>query len=476
MFSDRLDAGIQLGERLQHLKGEDLVVLGLPRGGVPVAFQVAKALAAPLDVIVVRKLGVPFQPELAMGAVGEGGVRVLNEDVVSMSGVTSEQLTAVEAREREELERRAVLFRHGHPRVSLVGRVAVIVDDGIATGSTARAAAQVARALGATRVVVTAPVAPRGVNGRLAGDADEVIVVDTPDPFYAIGEFYRDFTQTSDAEVSEWLDRASVRSGADHPSLLVGEDPSHVDIEVEVLAGGHRLGGHLTIPERTHGVVVFAHGSGSSRHSPRNRQVAEALNTGGLGTLLFDLLTPEEGLDRSNVFDIELLAGRLMEAVDWLTGSRTWSQHPIGFFGSSTGAAAALWAASEIESDLGAVVSRGGRPDLASAHLARVKAPTLLIVGSRDPIVLDLNRAARDELRCESSLEVIPDAGHLFEEPGALDQVARLARDWFTVHFRAWAVSAGSHAGSAAVGVTPNEWGSTDRSTAGGHLEHTRRE
>lgn len=208
MFRSRVDAGQQLAKRLQHLKGEDTVVLGLPRGGVPVAFQIAKSLNAPLDVIVVRKLGVPYQPELAMGAIGEGGVRILNEDVMSVTGVTSEQLEEVEAGEREELERRAQLFRRGHPRVSLAGRVAVIVDDGIATGSTARAAAQVARAQGAARVVVTAPVAPTSVKDRLVREADEVIVVETPEPFFAIGQFYIDFTQTSDAEVTEWLDRA----------------------------------------------------------------------------------------------------------------------------------------------------------------------------------------------------------------------------------------------------------------------------
>ena len=227
MFSDRVDAGQRLAKLLEHLKGEDLVVLGLPRGGVPLAFQISKSLNAPLDVIVVRKLGVPYQPELAMGAIGEGGVRVLNEDVVSMTGVTSEQIGEVEAREREELERRAQLFRRGYPRVSLAGRMAVIVDDGIATGSTARAAAQAARAQGAARVVVTAPVAPTGVEDRLAGDADAVIVAETPEPFLAIGQFYLDFTQTSDAEVTEWLDRSRRRVAMEEVPVggSVGERP-----------------------------------------------------------------------------------------------------------------------------------------------------------------------------------------------------------------------------------------------------------
>lgn len=205
MFTDRVEAGRLLTGRLKHLKGEDVVVLGLPRGGVPVALQVAKALDAPLDVIVVRKLGVPYQPELAMGAIGERGVRIINDDVVSIAGVTPAQILEVERRERVELERRAQLYRQGKKRVSLVGRTAVIVDDGMATGSTAKAAARVARSLGATRVVVATPVAPVDVADRLAGGADEIVVAETPASFFAIGQFYLDFTQVSDREVRECL-------------------------------------------------------------------------------------------------------------------------------------------------------------------------------------------------------------------------------------------------------------------------------
>jgi putative phosphoribosyl transferase len=208
MFINRKEAGRSLAGRLEHLRGEDLVVLGLPRGGVPVAYEVAVALEAPLDVIVVRKLGVPGDPELAMGAIGEGGVRIVNESVLSMAGVRGEQLRKVEERERKELERRARLFRGEQERVPLAGRVALIVDDGIATGSTVRAAAQVARAQGAARVVVAAPVAPTETRSRLEADADEVVLVETPEPFFAIGQFYVDFTQTADEEVTDILTRA----------------------------------------------------------------------------------------------------------------------------------------------------------------------------------------------------------------------------------------------------------------------------
>jgi putative phosphoribosyl transferase len=419
VFADRIDAGRRLATRLLHLRGERLVVLGLPRGGVPVAAEVAAALGAPLDVILVRKLGVPLQPELGMGAIGEDGVRVVNDEIVRAARVSQDQLAEVEARERAELDRRSKTYRGDRPRLPLEGRTAVVVDDGLATGSTARAACQVARAHGAARVVLAVPVAPRDWVSRMGRDADELVCVDTPEPFHGIGQFYADFSQTTDEEVL---------------ARLLGT-PASRDGEVTVQAGRVRLGGHLTLPEGTTGVVVFAHGSGSSRHSPRNRYVAAVLNRAGVGTLLFDLLTAQEEHDRANVFDIELLAGRLLDVTGWLRSQPDLAGLRVGYFGASTGAAAALWAAAEPDSDIAAVVSRGGRPDLAAARLSRVMAPTLLIVGGHDDVVLDLNRRARALLQgCASRLTVIPGATHLFEEPGTLQAAAEAARDWFTDH------------------------------------------
>jgi putative phosphoribosyl transferase len=194
-----------------------------------------------------------------------------------------------------------------------------------------------------------------------------------------------------------------------------------------------RLAGQLTVPSGAAGIVVFAHGSGSSRHSARNRYVASVLTAAGLGTLLFDLLTPHEEPDRSAVFDIPLLAGRLRAATTWLRGQPEARRARIGYFGASTGAGAALWAAAD-DGAIAAVVSRGGRPDLAEPRLAAVRAATLLIVGADDERVLALNRAAQARLRCENALEVVPGAGHLFEEPGTLQHAAEAARDWFRTH------------------------------------------
>lgn len=207
-FTDRDEAGRQLAKRLEHLRGQPVVVLGLPRGGVLVAAQVAQALGAPLDVIVVRKLGAPFQPELGMGAVGEDGVQVINPVVVDQVGAAEKELAAIAARERAQVEARAERYRACRPREPLTGRVAVVVDDGIATGSTARAACQIARAHGAARVVLAVPVAPPGWEPRIGTDADEFVCVETPPDFFGIGQFYVDFSQTSDDTVIACLQAA----------------------------------------------------------------------------------------------------------------------------------------------------------------------------------------------------------------------------------------------------------------------------
>ncbi len=203
---------------------------------------------------------------------------------------------------------------------------------------------------------------------------------------------------------------------------------------VRIVTGAVTLDGDLVLPPGARGLVVFAHGSGSSRHSPRNQQVARTLNERGLATLLLDLLTRDEELHRVNVFDIGLLAERLIAATQWARSQQLLAKLPVGYFGASTGAGAALWAAAELCDEIGAVVSRGGRPDLAAARLAAVRAPVLLIVGGRDDVVLRLNREAQSRLQAPSELSVVQEATHLFEEPGALEEVSRLAADWFERH------------------------------------------
>jgi len=430
-FLNRADAGRRLGQRLAGLRGRDVVVLGLPRGGVPVAAEVADALNAPLDVIVVRKLGVPFQPEVAMGAIGEGNARVLATRVIALSGVTEEDLARVEQRERELLESRVARYRKGRPRVDLNGRVVVVVDDGIATGSTARVACQVVRQLGAARVILAVPVAPAHVIPSLT-EADDVVCLAFPRNFQAVGYYYHDFSPTEDDEVVQLLDDAARRLDRVQEGAGRGEAAPGAEEDVDIPAGAVRLRGTLYAPPRSEGIVIFAHGSGSSRHSPRNRYVASVLHAEGLGTLLLDLLTPAEEVDRVNVFDIALLARRLGAATRWLETRQDGWRGRIGYFGASTGAGAALWAAAEPDAEIAAVVSRGGRPDLAGSRLAAVRAPTLLIVGGADLQVLDLNRQAMALMRAPAQMEVVPGATHLFEEPGTLARAASLAAGWFS--------------------------------------------
>ena len=258
-----------------------------------------------------------------------------------------------------------------------------------------------------------------------------MLCVEVPEPFYAVGEWYQDFSQTTDEQVVDLLRRAGDgeedRAGADPP----GEHGLIRDEEVDVPSGRVTLAGWFAVPACPIGTVIFAHGSGSSRHSPRNRFVAGALNQAGLATLLIDLLTVEEESDRSCVFDVRMLADRLGNATRWTKAQPEVASKAVGYFGASTGAAAALWAAAQPGSEVSAVVSRGGRPDLAAPLLPAVRAPTMLIVGGRDDVVLELNRGAQAELRCENRLSVVPGATHLFEEAGALESVAELARDWF---------------------------------------------
>ncbi|MHC6593487.1 phosphoribosyltransferase family protein [Arthrobacter sp. C152] len=425
-FLNRADAGRRLGKRLAGLRGQDVVVLGLPRGGVPVAFEVAKALDAPLDVIVVRKLGVPFQPEVAMGAIGEGNTRVLDPRTMSLARVSEADLRQVERQERALLESRVTRFRQGRQRVDLTGRTAIIVDDGIATGSTARVACQVARQLGAAKVILAVPVAPARAVVELK-EPDDVVCLLSPQNFQAVGYYYHDFSPTEDGEVVQLLDAAARPV---QPQRQNGGDGA-VEEDVEIPAGRVALRGSLYLPHGSRATVLFAHGSGSSRHSPRNRFVASVLHGAGLGTLLLDLLTPEEEVDRANVFDIALLARRLVLAADWLSSRRDTYAGQVGYFGASTGAGAALWAAAEPGSPVAAVVSRGGRPDLAGPRLSGVRAPTLLIVGGADTQVLALNRQAMAQMAAPTRLEVVPGATHLFEEPGTLAMAATLAADWF---------------------------------------------
>ncbi|MGH2984582.1 MAG: phosphoribosyltransferase family protein [Solirubrobacterales bacterium] len=458
LFLDRRDAGRKLAESLDRFRAANPLVLALPRGGVPVGYEVARALEAPLDILLVRKLGAPFQPEYGIGAIAEGGVRVIRREDLELIGIGEEELDAIVARETEELDRRGRVYRGERQSLPVEGRTVLLVDDGIATGGTAVAAGRALRALGAARVILAVPVAPPGTEVRLADEFDEVICLEQPHGFFGIGQFYVEFGQLDDQAVIDFLAAAhapAVGAAAD-PAPATDPSPTERAVEMEV-DPGLRLPGDLRLPEAAVGLVIFAHGSGSSRLSPRNREVAEALNKAGLATLLFDLLTDEEAADREKVFDVDLLAKRLAAVTRWAQRETDLGELPLGYFGASTGAAAALCAAAEMGGGISAVVSRGGRPDLAAPKLPEVQSPTLLIVGGADWQVLELNEQAAELLHCEREVAVVPGATHLFEEPGTLDRVADLARDWFLRHLSPPAAGRqGASGGSAQPLTTPS--------------------
>ncbi|HEU0023566.1 MAG TPA: phosphoribosyltransferase, partial [Thermoleophilaceae bacterium] len=430
LFRDRRHAGRALAKRLKEMAVESPVIVALPRGGVPVGYEVAQALDAPLDIGLVRKLGAPGHPEFGIGALGEGGTVVLDRGAVRALGVTREQLEAAIARERMELDRRRERYRQGYPPVEVAGRNVILVDDGLATGVTAAAAARVLKARGAAHVIVAVPVSPRGVGEELGSHFDDFVSLASPERFTSVGSWYQDFSQTPDEEVVELL-RATPRGLPQ--AVPGGAEVTDPDVAIAT-RDGVRLAGTLQLPRDPRGLVIFVHGSGSSRHSRRNLAVARHLNQLGLATLLFDLLTDAEAADRHNVFDIDLLTKRLLDATGAAAGRPELQGLPLGYFGASTGAAAALRAAAELGDAVGAVVSRGGRPDLAGEVLSDVRAPTLLIVGGNDWNVLELNDEATTLLGGPTELALVVGATHLFEEPGALEQVARLAGRWFVRH------------------------------------------
>jgi putative phosphoribosyl transferase len=422
-FADRADAGRVLAEELSaYAHCPDVVVLGLPRGGIPVAYEVACALGAPLDVFVVRKLGAPGQEELAMGAIASGDVVVVNDEVIEALKISPDELKAEIENEGRELERREAIYRGGRALTAVKGKTVILIDDGLATGSTMRAAVAALRRQEPAQIVVAVPVGASSTCDEFESIADRCVCAVAPEQFRSVGLWYEDFAQTDDDEVCNLLGRAAARSV--------------METEVAIAAGKRTLRGTLCVPDGAVAVIVFAHGSGSGRLSPRNQYVAHVLQEAGLGTLLIDLLEEDEASDRSKVFDIGLLADRLEAAALWLAGRAESSSLRLGYFGASTGAGAALAAAAQGAPPIGAIVSRGGRPDLASGALPRVTAPCLFIVGGNDQQVLELNRQAFERLTCLRQLVVVPGATHLFPEPGALEEVARLAKEWFLQHLK----------------------------------------
>jgi putative phosphoribosyl transferase len=419
-FRDRMDAGQQLADVLSSLRGEHPLVLAIPRGGVPIGRIVADQLEGELDVVLVRKIGAPGNPEYAIGAIDENGT-ILLSDEASLTGADNRYIKQEAAAQLATIRARRQSYSPNHSAIDPAGRIAVVVDDGLATGATMRAALLAVRARKPARLVCAIPVASPHSLESVSDVADDLVYLFAPENFRAVSQYYMQFPPVDDSEVMRLLKRQSSQSTT-----------SAVAEAVQIPADGLVLSGYLQVPRNAAGLVIFAHGSGSNRDSPRNRRVAQAMHERGLATLLFDLLSEDEAREASARFDIPKLAGRLEAAMQWAIRYPGTQVLPIGLFGASTGAAAALVLAARYPMAIRAVVSRGGRPDLAGhGALARVAAPTLLIVGGADRDVIPLNRSALAALPGHAELVLVPNATHLFEEPGAIERVAALAADWF---------------------------------------------
>ncbi|MBP2472078.1 putative phosphoribosyl transferase [Crossiella equi] len=417
-FSDRREAGGRLAERLGHLRGEDVVVLGVPHGGTPVADEVARRIGGvPCAVPVVRIVS-PRPPWATLGAVGESGVRVLDGDAIRQAGLDAGQLAAAERVARAELARlREVLRGISSPR-DLHGRTAVVVDDGIASGVTARAACQVARARGADRLVFATPVCAPAAAARVAELAEELVYLQAPRWFAEVGQHYRDFRAVTDNELAGFLRRPAVRANG-----VAGE---------RTRTGPLGLPGVLQVPGQPRGLVVLAHASASARPGAWPGHVAGRLNQHRFATLSVDLLTGQNDARQVGAADSHVLALRLAGVLHRLREHEATRGLATGLLGIGLGTAVVLRTAAERGTAVRAIVVGGGRPDLRLSVLDRVQSATLFLVPCLDERGLDRAVRARERIRGESRAELVPDADHDFTTATARGWLARLACSWFS--------------------------------------------
>lgn len=452
-LKNRSEAGQLLATKLQaYVDNSDVLVLALPSGGVPVAFEIAKSLNAPLDVFLVRKLAVPGHEELAIGAITSGGDRVLNREIIEALQLSDSVVERVTQREQQELTRRELSYRRNRPSLPIQGKTVVLVDDGLATGSTMLAAIRAVQKMKADKIVIAVPVAPASTYESMRKLGDEMICLMTPEPYYGIGLWYEDFTQPTDQEVINLLAQAESwrKVPVEPPSSADDHHPGFQKLSIP--AGSVELPGKLLHHDGDNrGIIMLVQGTGYPGQSPQHDYIAHQLYEAGFSTIRFDLLTKEEEASelksRHLRFDIPLLTKRLNQATDWIMRVLATEDQPLGFFSSSTGTGAVLKAAAMMGPSIKAIVSLSGRPDLAGdALLSKITAPTLLLIGGQDISIMDLNVCARSRMRPGLvRVEVVPQASHLFEEEGALERAANLATRWFERHMAEQKVRESSH-------------------------------
>ncbi len=438
-FPDRHAAGLALAGKLAAWANRrDVVVLGMARGGVAVAAPIARALAAPLDTFVCRKLGVPGIEEVAFGAIAEGGHRPVVDAVHSFIGLPKAVVSAIVKREQFEIARRIRCYRENKRIIHLAGLTVIVVDDGLASGATLRAAGIALRRFGPAHLIAAVPVASTHGMREVATEFDEVIACITPDPFGTVSQWYHHYAPVSDASVRTLLGRSAAGACATDAPLVPADVEREVVIPtgesgpVSTIAGDLGRMGTAAAPR---GLVVLAHGGGSSRGSYRNRYLAARVRYAGWATLRVDLLGERERDADSHGeirFDIKLITSRLFAATAWCIEQRLPGSDHIVLFGASTGAAAAVGVAARLGARVAGVVSRSGRVDLARESLAHVFAPTLLVVGSADRDTVQSNRDCLPHLGGSVTLRVVPGAGHTFEEAGTLGRAGELVSAFLT--------------------------------------------
>lgn len=429
IFSDRAEAGRLLAGRLCEHVDAGVVVLGVARGGVPVASEVARLLEAPADVVVTSRLGIPRRPEVAMGAVAEGGVRVVDEQIIDAALVSPHDLDVVERHERLHLVERVEQLRAVRAPLMLGGRTALVIDDGIVTGVSARAAARVARARGAERVVVAVPIAShRGLNAVLT-EVDEVVTLQTRKELLGVGQAYLDFDPVDD--VHEWMShRSPAHAGPrrDEPDAATTAALAPKDIVVPV--GSSHLYGRLTAPASTSHLVIMGHDSCRERFCARSRFVGGRLLSAGFATLLLDLLTRDEERYGERFLAIDRLAERLCEV-------RRRVAEPfdrVSYLGHGVAGALVLEAAAREPGSIHAVACLAGRPEL-TPRLGATRSPVLFLVGQRDHAGLHRAQVAAARLKGTGAVVIVPGAGQSFREPGTLRQASEHLCHWLAHPF-----------------------------------------
>ncbi len=443
-FTDRTDAGRRLAQALAPFEDKNPLVVALPRGGVPVGYEVARALGAPLDVLVTRRLTTPEDQETGFGAIGPGGVRYLDSARIQDLGITDRQLEALAADASAEVEARSRCFRGTSRPLSVRNRIVILVDESITDGSTARLAARILRSLGPKRLILATPVAPPGTLEALRDEVDGLVFLISPEEVGDLGQWYREHPTITDGDVEAYLHRAHkdlerlAERGRRPPEVRVEHPEPMAQRAVKIKLGGTTLNGLLAIPEHAQGLVLFGHSSGSNRYTPRNQQLAEKLRETGLATLQVDLLTPGEAAEdvRTQRFrsDIQTLSRRVSGIVDWLAAHPAAKVLPVAFHGTGTSAALGVVAARQRPGRVQALIACSGRMDLVQATLDELDVPSLLIVGEEDTETLEINRHALQALRGPAELVLVPETGPIFEAPEVTERMADSIADWCRQH------------------------------------------